>query len=68
LPSGKNAAFSDPIYRGAESRKPPVHNDEITLRHDRSWLILQRWRKALNQIKQSITTGSDVGAMLNVFR
>jgi hypothetical protein len=58
----------DPLYKGAESRKPPVPNDQIALRHDRSRFLFQRRRKALYQVKQSITTRSDASAVLIVWR
>jgi len=38
----------NPIHREAEGRKSPVHNHEVSLCHDRSGFVLQRWRKALD--------------------
>src|SRR5260370_22637740 len=40
-----------------------------SLSHDRSWLILHSvGRKALDQIEQALTTGSNVRAVLDVVR
>src|ERR1700731_513965 len=58
----------NPIHREPEVTKTSVYDDEITISNDGSRLIFQRWRSALNQVKQTLATGSDVSAMLNVFR
>src|SRR5258707_5519251 len=42
---------SDPIHRGTETAKSPVHDHKVSLRHDRSRFVFQRWRKALHQVK-----------------
>ena len=57
---------SDPIHRLAEARESPVNDHEISLRHDRSRFVLQRWRDALDQIEQSIATRFDMSAVLDV--
>src|SRR5258708_2618480 len=44
---------SNPIHREAKVRKSPVHDDEVSLGHDGSRFVLQRWRKALDEIEQT---------------
>src|SRR5260370_15746735 len=56
----------NPVHREAEVRKSPVHDHEVSLGHNHSRFILQRWRKALDEIEQALTTGSDMRAVLDV--
>src|SRR5712692_6935357 len=56
----------NPIHRSTETAKSPVHDHEVSLSHDRSRFVLQRWRKALDEIEQTLTTRCDMSAMLNV--
>ncbi len=58
----------NPIHRSTETAKSPVHDHEVSLSHDRSWLILERWRKALDEIEQTFPTRCDMSAVLNVVR
>src|ERR1700686_650313 len=58
----------NPIHRSTKTAKSPVHNHEVSLSHDRSRFVLQRRWKALDQIKQTLATRSNVSAMLNIFR
>src|SRR5437899_1640039 len=58
----------NPIHRSTEATKSPVHDHEVSLSHDRSRFVLQRWRKALDEIEQALTTGSNVCAVLDVVR
>jgi hypothetical protein len=58
----------DPVHGEAEVRKSSVHDDEIPFSHDRSGLISKSRRKALDEIEQALTTGSNVRAMLDVAR
>src|SRR6266849_1998896 len=58
----------NPIYRSAETAKPSVHDHKVTLSHDCSRFVLQRWRKALDEIEQTLTTSCDMSAVLNVVR
>src|SRR5260370_8919043 len=55
-------------HREAEVRKSSVHDDEIPFTHTRSMLIFESWRKTLDEIKQALTTGSNVRAVLDVVR
>ena len=64
----ENNVRSNPVHGQAEMRKSPVHEDEVSISDDRSWLILKRRRKALDEIEQTPTTGRDMSAMLNVVR
>ena len=57
----------DPIDRGTEIAKSAMHNHEVSLSHDRSRFVLQRRRKALDEIEQTLTTRCDMSAVLNVF-
>ena len=41
----------DPVHWLTETRESPVHDDEITIGHNHSRLILQRWRDAFNEVK-----------------
>jgi len=43
-----------------------VHHYEVSISDDCSRLILERRRKALDEIEQALTTRRDMSAMLNV--
>src|SRR5712691_10512367 len=58
----------NPIHRSTETAKSPVHDDEVSLSHDRSRFVLQRRRQALDEIEQTLTTRCDMSAVLNVVR
>jgi hypothetical protein len=58
----------NPVHWLSESRKSPVHHHEIFLSQDRSRLVLQRWREALDKIEETVAARCDMGAMLNVIR
>jgi hypothetical protein len=58
----------NPIHWGTETAKSPVHDHEVSLSHDRSWFVLQGWRQALDELEQTLTTGLDMSAVLNVIR
>jgi hypothetical protein len=58
----------NPVNGLAEAREAPVHDDELTFRHDRSGLIFECRREALDEIEQAFTTGSDVRTVLDVVR
>src|SRR5712675_821107 len=58
----------NPVHREAEVRKSPVHDDEVSLGHNHSRFVLQRWRDALDEIEQTLTTRCDMSAVLNVVR
>ena len=59
-----NDVRRNPVHGEAEARKSPVHDDEIPFSDNRSGLIFESWRKALDEIKQALTTGSNVRAVL----
>src|SRR5580700_2245153 len=56
----------NPINRQAEIRKSPMDHDEISIGDDRSWLILERRRKTLDEIEQTLPTRCDMSAVLDV--
>jgi len=56
----------NPIYWSTEAAKSAVHDHEVSLGHDCSWFVLQRWRDALDEVEQTIATGRDVSAVLDV--
>src|ERR1700733_9554847 len=58
----------NPIHRKPEVTKSSVYDDQITFGHNCSRFVFECWRSALYQLKQTLTTGSDVSAVLNVFR
>src|ERR1700730_7040251 len=58
----------NPIHRSTATAKSPVHDHEVSLSHGRSPFVLQRWRKALDEIEQTFTTRPDMSAVLNVVR
>src|SRR5712675_2026521 len=58
----------NPIHRRTETAKSPVHDHDVSLRHDRSRFVLQRWWDALDEIEQTLTTRCDMSAVLNVLR
>src|SRR6266404_2320222 len=49
-------------------RKSSVHHDEIPFSHNRSMLIFEGRRKALNQIEHALAPRRNVRAMLDVVR
>jgi hypothetical protein len=57
-----------PVHREAEGRKSTVHDNDIPFGHNRSGLIPESRRKALDEIEQALTTGSTVRAVLDVVR
>jgi hypothetical protein len=63
-----NDVRRNPVYREAEVRKSSVHDNEIPFSHNRSGLIFESRRKALDEIEQALTTGSTVSAVLDVVR
>src|SRR5260370_25471621 len=58
----------NPVHREAEVRKSSLHDDEIPFTHNRSMLIFESRRKALDEIEQALTTGGNVRAVLDVVR
>jgi len=58
----------NPIHRSTETAESPVNDYEVSLSHDCSRFILERRRKALNEIEQAFTTRCDMSAVLNVVR
>src|ERR1700704_379699 len=58
----------NPIHRSTETAKSPVHDNDVSLSHDRSRFVLQRWWEALDEIEQTLTTRCDMSAVLNVVR
>src|SRR5713101_6302339 len=58
----------NPIHRSTETAKSPVHDREVSLSHDRSRFVLQRWGDALDEIEQTLTTRCDMSAVLNTVR
>src|SRR5216684_4702712 len=61
-----NDVRRNPVHGLAEVRKSSVHDDKIPFSHNRSRLIFESRRKALDEIEQALTTGSNVRAVLNV--
>ena len=64
----ENNVRSNPVHGQAEMRKSPVHDDEVSISDDRSWLIPERRGKAFHEIEQTLTTRRDMSAVLNVVR
>src|SRR5439155_25211470 len=58
----------NPIYRSTETAKSPVHDHKVSLSHDGSRFVLQRWRDALDKIEKTLTARCDMSAVLNVVR
>src|SRR5882672_8869614 len=58
----------NPIHRGSEIAKSPVHDHQVSLSHDRSRFVLQRGWDALDQIEETIAARLDMSAVLNVVR
>src|ERR1700686_3699814 len=56
----------NPIHRGPEPVKSPVHDHEVSLSHDRSGFVLQRWRDALDKSEETVAARCDMSAVLNV--
>src|SRR5216683_5794803 len=58
----------NPIHRSTETAKSPVHDHEVSLSHDRSRFVLQRWWDALDKIEETVAAGCDMSAVLNIVR
>src|SRR5437868_9358700 len=58
----------NPIHRRSETAKSPVHDHEVSVSHDCSRFVLQRWWKAFDEIEQTFTARFDVRAVLDVLR
>src|SRR5260370_30593308 len=58
----------NPIRRSTETAKPPVHDHEVSLSHDHSRFVLQRWWNALDKGEKTLTARCDMSAVLNVVR
>src|ERR1700692_4297236 len=58
----------NPIHRSTETATSPVPNHEVSLGHDRSGFVLQRWWDALDKIEKTLTARCDMSAVLNVVR
>jgi hypothetical protein len=56
----------NPSRGSTETAKSPPHDHEVSLSYDRSRFVLERWRKALDEIEQPLTTRRDMSAVLNV--
>src|ERR1700746_2987667 len=54
----------NPVDRSTETAESPVHHHELSLSHDRSWLVLERRRKALDEIEEAFTTRRNMSAVL----
>ncbi len=63
-----NDVRRNPVHGLAEVRKSSVHDDKIPFSHNRSGLIFESRRKALDEIEQALTTGSNVRAVLDGVR
>src|SRR6266404_6174947 len=63
-----NDVRRNPVHRLAEARKSSVHDHKVFFGHNRSRFVLQRWRDALDEIEQTLTTRCDMSAVLNVVR
>src|SRR5882762_11145753 len=63
-----NEVRNDPVLRLPEARKATVHDHEFALRHNLLMVVPESWRHALDQIEETVATGLDVGAMLDVMR
>ena len=63
-----NDIGGDPIYRRAKARETTMDYHEIAPGDDNACLILQRGRKALDEIKQAFSARLNMIAVLNVVR
>ena len=63
-----NDIGGDPVHRCAKARKTAMDDNEVSLGEDEPWLILQRRRKAFDEIEEALTTWSNMSAVLDVIR
>jgi hypothetical protein len=56
----------NPIHSGAETAKSSVSDYRVSLSDDRSRLVPQRLRYALDEVEQPFTTRRDMSTVLNV--
>src|ERR1700733_7387342 len=54
------------IDLSAETAESSLHDHDVSLSHDCSRFILQRWGDALDKIEQTLTAGCDMSAVLNL--
>ena len=70
---GKNSVLNaqyigrNPIDRQTDIRKPSMDEDETSICSDNRRLIPECQRKVFNETKQSLASGRNVGAVLDVF-
>src|SRR6267154_4326656 len=56
----------NPVYGLTKARKSSVHDHKIFFGHNGSRFILQRRRYALDEIEQTVATGLDMSAVLDI--
>src|SRR5256886_6295556 len=50
----------NPIHRSTETAKSSVHDNEVSLSHNRSRFVFQGWWDAFDEIEQTLTTRCDM--------
>src|SRR5258705_8991035 len=58
----------DPVDGLTNAGESAVHDDKISVGHNDARLILQRWRKTFDEVKQTLAPRLDVSAVLDVAR
>src|SRR6267143_2500767 len=61
-----NDVRRNPVHRQAHARKAPMHDHKIFFGYNRSRFVLQCRRDALDELKETVTTRLDMGAVLDV--
>src|SRR6266699_2627669 len=56
----------NPIHGSTETAKAPVDDHEVSLSHDHSRFVFQRWWDALDKVEEPVAAGCDMSAVLNV--
>ncbi len=64
----RNDICGNPIHRRTETAKPSVNNHQIFFSLNGSRFVFQGWWHALDEIEQTLTTGCDMSAVLNIAR
>src|SRR4029077_8122475 len=61
-----NDVRPNPVHGLTEARESSMDDYEISLGHDRSWLVFERCRKTFDEIEQALATRRDMSTVLDV--
>jgi hypothetical protein len=68
----KDAVFNakdvgrDPVNRRTKTRKPAMHDDEVSVRDNRPRFVFQRGRHSFDEVEQAVTSRLNMRAVLDI--